>query len=171
MKRLFASVLVGLVAASAICLAGCGASAKDPTMSTQSTTPTSDDESSASSASSSEPADLAYAPPLTAKSRADLAQHQGKPLRVEGTFRFPTEQAFARLKLVLDDGTEVILPPPPDDSRGDEPGAAELVDVNSGRRMAISGVVYVDKIPEQYGIVSRTPDPYLFELSAVELLK
>jgi hypothetical protein len=108
------------------------------------------------------------APPAipVARSRAELAQHEGRPLRVEGTFRFPTEQAFARNKLVLDDGTEVILPRP---SSG--PGAAEFVLANSGARLAAFGVVYLKEIPAKYRIIGRTPDPYLVELTAVELLK
>lgn len=160
-KNLLANVLLSsssLVATTVLSLGGCGgASAKDPAMPPDQTTSTSQP------APAAEPGE----PTPIAKSRAELARHEGKPLRVEGTFRFPAAQAFARLTLVLDDGTAVILPPP--DEAG--PGAKALVDANDGRRMAISGVVYLDQIPAQYGVVSRTPDPYLFELSAATLLK
>lgn len=141
-------------------MAACGAPrAKEPVMS-----PPTSDASSSSPASSPSGGGAAAAAPR-ARSRADLLQHEGKPIRVEGVYRFPVEQAFARNKLVLDDGTEVILPRP---SSG--PGAAELVAANSGARLVVSGVVYVGAIPERYGIKGRTPDPYLFELTAVELL-
>lgn len=169
-KNLLANVLLSsssLVAATVLSLGGCGgASAKDPAMPPDQTTST--PAPAAEPGEPAEPADTSAAvPPPIAKSRAELARHEGKPLRVEGTFRFPAAQAFARLTLVLDDGTVVILPPP--DEAG--PGAKALADVNDGRRMVISGVVYLDQIPAQYGVVSRTPDPYLFELSAATLLK
>jgi hypothetical protein len=101
-----------------------------------------------------------------ARTRGDLLAHEGTPVQVEGTFRFPTEKAFAQNKLILDDGTLVVLPRP---STG--VGAAELVEANAGARMAVRGVVYVGEIPAKYKIIGRTADPHLVELAAVELVK
>lgn len=116
-------------------------------------------------------------PPLTARAtpddalpiarmRDDLVKYEGARVQVVGTFRFPTEKAFAQNKLILDDGTVVVLPRP---SSG--VGAAELVEANTGLRMAVRGVVYVGEIPAKYKIIGRTSDPHLVELAAVELVK
>jgi hypothetical protein len=101
-----------------------------------------------------------------ARTREDLVKHEGTPVQVVGTFRFPTEKAFAQNKLILDDGTIVVLPRP---SSG--VGAAELIEANNGARMAVRGVVYVGEIPARYKIIGRTSDPHLVELTAVELVK
>jgi hypothetical protein len=101
-----------------------------------------------------------------ARSLDDLRKHEGAPVQVEGTFRFPTEKAFARNTLILDDGTTVVLPRP---STG--VGTAELVEANSGARLAVRGLIYIGDIPAKYNIIGRTRDPYLVELTAVERVK
>lgn len=153
--------LAALTALAALALAAC---AKEPPMANPPAAP--------ATAPTAEPgpAGLPTAPAATptaptARTLADLKAHQGVPVRIEGTFRFPTEKAFARNKLALDDGTTVILPRP---ETG--PGAAELTAANTGKRMAVHGVVYVEVIPDRYQIIGRTPDPYLVELAGVELL-
>ena len=101
-----------------------------------------------------------------ARTRDDLVQHEGTLVQVEGTFRFPTEKAFARNTLMLDDGTIVVLPRP---SSGI--GAAELVEANTGSRLVVRGLIYVNEIPAKYKIIGRTRDPYLVELTAVERVR
>lgn len=110
------------------------------------------------------PSDATVVP--IARTRSDLVKHEGTLVQIEGTFRFPTEQAFARNTLILDDGTTVVLPRP-----ATGVGAAELVEANTGARLAVRGLVYVGTIPSKYEIIGRTRDPYLVELVAVELVK
>ena len=110
------------------------------------------------------PADASGVP--IARTRADLVRHEGTLIQVEGTFRFPTEPAFARNTLVLDDKTVVVLPRP---SSG--VGATELLEANNGARLAIRGLVYLDVIPAKYHIIGRTADPYLVELVKVERIE
>lgn len=167
LRSLLAPSFMLLGAAAGLGPAACGGkSSKDSAMSTSSQDASPDAGGAAPTSSGAPDAAAAPSNVPVARSRAELAQHEGQPIRVEGTFRFPIEQAFARNKLVLDDGTEVILPRP---SSG--PGAAELVLANSGARLAALGVVYIKDIPAKYKIIGRTPDPYLVELTAVELIK
>ncbi len=146
--------LAALAALAALALAAC---AKEPPMANPPAAP--------ATAPSAEPRPAGSPPAPVARTLADLKAHQGVAVRIEGTFRFPTEKAFARNKLVLDDGTTVILPRP---ETG--PGAAELTAANTGKRLAVHGIVYVEVIPDRYQIIGRTPDPYLVELAGVELL-
>lgn len=146
--------LAALTALAALALAAC---AKEPPMANPPAAP--------ATAPTAEPAPAATPTAPVARTLADLKAHQGVAVRIEGTFRFPTEKAFARNKLVLDDGTTVILPRP---ETG--PGAAELTAANTGKRLAVHGIVYVEVIPDRYQIIGRTPDPYLVELAGVELL-
>lgn len=102
--------------------------------------------------------------PPVVSSKADMAGLEGKQVRLRGTFRFPTEKAFARNKLELDDGTIVILSRPADGAV-----AAVLVEANQGARMTVRGVIYAGMIPDRYKIISRTPDPYLVDVDGAEL--
>ena len=97
-------------------------------------------------------------------SLAELAKHEGTPVRVRGTFRFPTEKAFARNKLLLDDGTIVILSRPVDLAV-----AAVLAKSNQGARMIVRGVAYAKEIPARYRIIGRTPDPYLVDIETIDI--
>lgn len=129
------------------------------------TTPSKSTPSQSGSSSSPTTAPTGSTIPI-ARTRDDLVQHEGTPVQIEGTFRFPTEKAFARNTLVLDDGTIVVLPRP---STGI--GAAELVETNTGSRLVVRGLVYVNEIPAKYKIIGRTRDPYLVELTAVERVR
>jgi hypothetical protein len=102
-------------------------------------------------------------PPIVS-SKADMEGVEGKQVRLRGTFRFPTEKAFARNKLELDDGTIVILSRP-----ADAAVAAVLVEANQGARMTVRGVIYAGMIPDRYKIISHTPDPYLVDVDGAEL--
>lgn len=99
-----------------------------------------------------------------ARSLADLQGLEGQAVRLRGTFRFPTEKAFARNKLELDDGTIVILSRP-----ADAAVAAVLVEANQGARVTVGGVIYTGQIPDRYKIIGRTPDPYLVDVASAEL--
>lgn len=95
---------------------------------------------------------------------SELERQEGTLVRVQGAYRFPTEKAFARNKLVLNDGTEVILVPPYPERQ-----AELLVAANQGRTMVVRGRVYVKDIPARYRIIARTPDPYLLEIDDLAL--
>lgn len=145
----------------ALALAACSpAGTKDSSMSTP---PKS---TSAPSTPSTAPTAADGARTPIAHTRDDLEKYEGTLVQIEGTFRFPTKQAFARNELVLDDGTVVVLPRP---SSGT--GAAELIAANDGARLAVRGLVYVNEIPAKYDIIGRTPDPYMVELVAVERMQ
>lgn len=93
-----------------------------------------------------------------------LTQHEGELIQAEGTFVFPKEQAFARNKLSLSDGTTIILSQAKDDAvRG------RFTADNDGKRMKIVGRIYIKAIPEKYRIIARTPDPYLVDIESAEL--
>lgn len=115
-----------------------------------------------SEASVNQPDPTAAAPLCV--SLADLERHEGARVRVQGTFRFPTEPAFARNKLILDDGTTVILARPQDAKL-----AESLREANQGKRMTIRGLIFIKAIPEKYKIIGRTPDPYLLDIEAVDV--
>jgi hypothetical protein len=110
-----------------------------------------------------QPAPTATAPLCV--SLADLERHEGALVRVQGTFRFPTEPAFARNKLILDDGTTVILARPQDAKLTES-----LREANQGKRMTIRGLIFIKAIPEKYKIIGRTPDPYLLDIEAVDVV-
>ena len=148
----------GLVAASLmIALGACSSSAKDTPM----TKPTSDPDSPV--VANRPAADTAEPAPLCT-SRAHLEQNEGRLVRAQGTFQFPTEKAFARNKLLLDDGTTIVLSRPKDETI-----AARLVESNQGMRMTIRGLIFTKQIPDKYEIIGRTPDPYLLDIEAVEV--
>ena len=107
------------------------------------------------------PVDAAVAAPLCT-SIVDLRKHEGAPIRLRGTFHLPGEKAFARNKLILDDGTTVILSRP-----ARQPAAAMLSEANRGVRMIIVGVVYIKDIPARYQLIGRTSDPYLVDIESV----
>jgi hypothetical protein len=95
---------------------------------------------------------------------ACLSQHEGELVQAEGTFVFPKEQAFARNKLSLSDGTTIILPQAKDDAV-----RARFTADNDGKKMKIVGRIYTKEIPEKYRIIGRTPDPYLVDIESAEL--
>ena len=136
-------------------LAGCSTGAKDRPVENKPAPP--------AAGLDNRPAAPDPGPPVV-RSRADMEGLEGQPVRLRGTFRFPTEKAFARNKLELEDGTIVILSRP-----ADEAVAAVLVEANQGARMTVSGVIYAGMIPERYKIISRTPDPYLVDVDGAAL--
>jgi hypothetical protein len=148
----------GLVAVSLVIgLGACSFSAEDGPMSRTASDPDSPVIANRLAANIAEPAPVCT-------SRALLEQNEGRLVRVQGTYRFPIEKAFARNKLTLDDGTTVVLSRPTDETM-----AARLVESNQGVRMTIRGLIFSEHIPDKYGIIGRTPDPYLLDLDAVEV--
>ena len=115
------------------------------------------------------PAPLSDPPPLSAPPHAmttctDLSclqANEGKVIDLEGTFASPPDpkrKGGSQYKLVLADGTEVVLKRDP-----------RLTPALDGKHIAVRGKVYANpgNIPDEYGIVQATPNPYLVELHDV----
>jgi hypothetical protein len=90
-----------------------------------------------------------------------LQHHEAEVVRAEGVFRTPKQRAFGVNELVLEDGTRIKLPP--------EREQASLSAANDGKRMQVRGRIFTGMIPEKYGIIGRSPDPYLVEVDRVEV--
>lgn len=95
----------------------------------------------------------------TCDKRECLAAFEGKTIAVLGTFVFPTDPTRKGphlYKLVLSDDTTVILP-----------RDAKLTKALDGKPITVRGVHYKHPIPDRYGIIQATAEPYLVELRAV----
>jgi hypothetical protein len=99
-------------------------------------------------------------PPPGTTSCHDLAcieATEGNAIDLAGTFAFPsdpTRKGKHLYRLVLADQTSVVL----------HAKHAGLTKDRDGQPMTIRGVVYTKLIPDQYGIIQRTSDPYCVEL-------
>lgn len=102
------------------------------------------------------------ATPVTCTTRQCLEQNEGQVIDVEGVYVFPQQQAFAVNKLVLKDGTRIVLSPPKN----------KLCDhfaiENDGITMLIRGRIFTGPIPENYRIIGRTAEPHLLDLEKIE---
>jgi hypothetical protein len=99
--------------------------------------------------------------------RACLEANEGDVIDIAGTFVFPPDRKRKgqhRYTLSLVDGTKVILPNPKDDAT-----RAQLSRANDGKRVTVRGRIYTRNIPDRYGIIARTADPYVVELFAVTI--
>lgn len=77
-----------------------------------------------------------------------------------GTFRFPSDprrKGQHLYRLLLADGTSVVL----------HAKHERLTSDRDRQRLTVRGIVYTKIIPDQYGIIQRTSDPYCVELFAV----
>lgn len=81
---------------------------------------------------------------------------------VDGTFAFPPDpkrKGQHLYRLVLADGTSVVLPHPKTDAM-----RVKLAREHDGKRITARGIYYKHPIPERYGIIQAVGDPYLVEL-------
>lgn len=99
----------------------------------------------------------------TCDNMKSLIEHEGKRVFFEGRFSYPKTAAFATNKLILSDGTSLMLPP----SQGEL--EALFSAKQDGAMMRMSGIAYYRNIPERYKVIGRTTDPYLFEVERVEI--
>jgi hypothetical protein len=86
-----------------------------------------------------------------------ITANEGKVIDLDGTFAFPTDptrKGKHLYRLVLADGTSVVL----------HAKHEKLEKQRDGQPMTVRGVVYTDAIPERYGIIARTSDPYCVEV-------
>jgi hypothetical protein len=100
-------------------------------------------------------------PPPTASCTdlACLSAHEGEVIELAGTLSLPDDpkrKGHHLHHLVLADGTRVVL---------DEP--APLAGLADGAQIKLHGRIFVKTIPERYGIIERTAEPYLLELALV----
>ena len=99
-------------------------------------------------------------PPCTA--RPCLERHEGEVIDVEGAYLFPRQRAFAVNKLVLEDGTAIVLSPPDTALRD------RFNSDNDGVTMRIRGRIFTGPIPDAYQIIGRTAEPYLLDIENIE---
>lgn len=97
----------------------------------------------------------------TCNDLACIEANEGQVIELEGVFAFPPDpsrKGTSQYKLALSDGVEVVL-------KRDE----RLTPALDGRRIAVRGKVYANpaNIPDRYGIIQSTRNPYLVELYAV----
>lgn len=99
--------------------------------------------------------------------RACLEANEGEVIDIAGTFVSPpdrTRKGQHRYTLALADGTKVILPNPKDDAT-----RATLSPASDGKRVTVRGRIYTRNIPDRYGIIASTADPYVVEMFTVLL--
>lgn len=92
---------------------------------------------------------------------ACITAHEGSVIDLAGTFAFPPDRnkkGTSQYKLALADGTVVVL-------RRDERLAPAL----DGQTIVVRGKAYAspERIPDAYGIIQSTPNPYVVEIYAV----
>lgn len=88
-------------------------------------------------------------------SLSSLRPLEGQKVVVRGNFRFAGNLTFANSKLVLADGAVVALPTPLESQL--------LQERDNGKVVTVEGLIFFDVIPERYGIVARSPDPYVLD--------
>ncbi len=103
--------------------------------------------------------------PVVCTTRQCLEQYEGQVIDVEGIFVFPKQQAFAVNKLVLKDGTTIVLSPTEKNDLRDY-----FTSENDGMLMLIRGRIFTELIPEKYRIIGRTAEPHLLDLEKIEKL-
>jgi len=128
----------------ALALAGCASASDDQPVSPSPTVnPTPDNE-------------VPVALPVC-KTLACLTEHDAAKVWVEGSWQAPAGRHRLAPSLLLADGASAVVripaggPPAPDD----------------GRAVRILGRIFTDKIPESYGVIARTTDPYLLDVEAI----
>mgnify|MGYP001055285795 CR=1 FL=1 len=91
-----------------------------------------------------------------------IEDNEGKVVQLVGSYEFPKQKAFAQNKLILGDGTKVIV---------GGPREGNFVAANDGAEMRITGRVFTKDIPEKYQIIGRNSDPRVLEITEVRLSK
>lgn len=103
------------------------------------------------------------APPHATGSCSDLAcieANEGKVIDLAGTFMFPADpkrKGKHLYRLLLADGTSVVL----------HARHEQLTADRDRQQLTVRGIVYTKVIPDRYGIIQRTSDPYCVELLTV----
>jgi hypothetical protein len=85
----------------------------------------------------------------------ELRTRDGERVIVEGTVVCSPEVPLLGCRLLLDDGTWVM---------------ARLRDALDGKRVRVAGRIFTGAIPDEYGIIARTSDPYLLEITDVQTM-
>lgn len=96
-----------------------------------------------------------------------LEKNEGKLLYFIGKFKCKEQYtAFSTNQLILNDGTKIILSL---NAYNDKNNV--FVKDNNNRYLKILGKIYIDEIPEQYNIISRTHFPYMVAIQEAVLLE
>ncbi len=83
--------------------------------------------------------------------------HDGQVIDLAGELKARKPKAIDNHRLILADGTTVVLV-----------GIHErTTDADSGKRLVVRGRIFTAEIPESYQIIGRTAEPYLVNITAV----
>jgi len=94
-----------------------------------------------------------------------LQKQDGEVVCIQGVFSSRKEKkAFSTNRLILEDGTEIVLPP-----KISEKLPNLFKNEYDEKRMLICGNVFIREIPKKYNIIGRKSHPYLLDLSFIEL--
>lgn len=92
-----------------------------------------------------------------------LEKHDGEIIWVEGRYRHPPPKSIEPKRIKLDEDTLVVL------SKLDDEAANKLNNTNDGEIMQVKGRIFTGKIPDEYGVIARTPEPYLIDIREIQI--
>jgi hypothetical protein len=104
----------------------------------------------------------ATTPMPAAPSCSDLAcmqAHDGQDIDIAGTLTAPKRKVMDHYRIVLADGTTVII--------GAGPARGQFTPESDGKRVVVRGRIFTGEIPESYSIVGRTAEPHLLDVAAL----
>lgn len=91
---------------------------------------------------------------------SEIVENDGEKVSVKGIFYArEIKRAFSTNHLLLEDKTKVIL-------SGKQNILTEQL---NGKNLVIEGIIYLKSIPEEYGIIGRSSDPYLLDITNVSV--
>lgn len=92
-----------------------------------------------------------------------LIEHNGNVVWVEGSYIHPKSKSIEPHRLLLSDGTTVVLTKVQSESV-----LKNLKPENSNAVLRVMGRIFTDKIPDLYGIIARTAEPYLLDIQEIK---
>ncbi|WP_062061118.1 hypothetical protein [Aquimarina longa] len=94
-----------------------------------------------------------------------VLKNEGKQTVFIGKFEHQKEKKpFSTYKIILKDKTKIIL-----SLKDDEDTEKVLIKHNGNKYIKVIGRVFVNEIPEEYAIISRTNSPYLVDIKSIQL--
>jgi hypothetical protein len=94
---------------------------------------------------------------------ACLRAHEGECIVIEGTIAPSNEVPLLLRRIRLEDGTAVFV-------GAFKALSEEVLTANQNKRIRVAGRIFTGEIPRRYGIVARSADPYLLDITGFRLL-
>lgn len=94
---------------------------------------------------------------------ACLQSHDGQTIDVTGTLTAPRRKVMDHYRVVLADGTAVII--------GQGPARGQLSPETDGKRVVVRGRIFTGDIPASYDIIGRSAEPYLLDVAALTVVE